>query len=116
MSSGNAVGVSVNFSEISTHPRPSKENKLWAILRMHAVSNTHFRRQHAIGNYIVDFCAPQPQLIIELHGGHYQDQQEYDVERTALVESKGYRVLRFWNSAIIHNMDGVPQVIHEALE
>ena len=44
------------------------EVKLWARLRAHRLEGVHFRNQHAIGNYIVDFCAPQRKLIIELDG------------------------------------------------
>jgi very-short-patch-repair endonuclease len=44
------------------------EIKLWARLRAHRMQDVHFRKQHAIGNYIVDFCAPRKKLIIELDG------------------------------------------------
>ncbi len=92
------------------------ERKLWALLRKHGVASTHFRIQHAIGNYIVDFCAPRKKLIIELDGSPHLDQQEHDAERTAFLESKGYRVLRFWNSDITNNIEGVMIRILEALE
>jgi len=36
------------------------EAKLWKHLRSHRMGDVHFRNQHAIGNYIVDFCAPRP--------------------------------------------------------
>ena len=83
------------------------ETKLWLALRSHQLENIHFRRQHPIGNYIVDFCAPRAKLIIELDGSQHLEQQEYDAERTEFLESKGYRVLRFWNSDVLNNMDGV---------
>ena len=35
------------------------EEKLWAQLRAYRMGEIHFRKQHAIGNYIVDFCAPR---------------------------------------------------------
>jgi very-short-patch-repair endonuclease len=80
------------------------EIKLWAHLRAHRMKDVHFRNQHAIGNYIVDFspkgtmCAPRRRLIIELDGSQHLEQEEYDAERTAFWESKGYRVLCFWNN------------------
>ena len=74
------------------------EAKLWSCLRNHQLNNVGFRRQHAIGNYIVDFCAPRRKLIIELDGGQHLEQEEYDAERTEFLESRGYKVLRFWNS------------------
>ncbi len=91
------------------------ETKLWLALRSHQLENIHFRRQHPIGNYIVDFCAPQAKLIIELDGSQHLEQQEYDAERTEFLESKGYRVLRFWNSDVLNNLDGVMIMILDAV-
>ncbi len=65
------------------------EIKLWSRLRAHQIENTHFRRQHAIGNYVVDFCAPLEKLIIEVDGGQHIDQAEYDAERTSFLKSQG---------------------------
>ncbi len=58
------------------------EVKLWSHLRAHRMGDVHFRNQHAIGNYIVDFCAPRKKLIIELDGSQHLEQQEYDEERS----------------------------------
>ena len=91
------------------------ETKLWLALRSHQLENIHFRRQHPIGNYIVDFCAPRDKLIIELDGSQHLEQQEYDTERTEFLESKGYRVLRFWNNDVMDNLDGVIIMIMDAL-
>ncbi len=98
------------------HNLTETEARLWRVLRSHRVNNVHFRRQHAIGNYIVDFCAPSQKLIIELDGSQHLDQQDYDDERTAFLESKGYRVLRFWNSDVSNNMDAVLTAILDALK
>ena len=92
------------------------EARLWRALRAHQAGDVHFRRQHAIGNYIVDFCAPRRKLVIEVDGGQHLEQQEYDNRRTAFLESKGYRVLRFWNHDVMKELDGVMLVILEALE
>src|SRR3970040_1683355 len=91
------------------------EVNLWLALRSHQLENIHFRRQHPIGNFIVDFCAPQAKLIIELDGSQHLEQQEYDAERTEFLETKGYRVLRFWNSDVLNNLDGTIIVILDAL-
>ncbi len=74
-----------------------------------------FRRQHAIGNYVVDFCAPREKLIIELDGSQHLEQEEYDAERTAFLESKGYKVLRFWNNDVEKDIDTVLTVIWSTL-
>jgi very-short-patch-repair endonuclease len=92
------------------------EAKLWAYLRTQRANGVHFRHQHAIGPYITDFCAPRQKLVIELDGSQQFDQEEYDVERTAFLESKGCRLLRFWNGDIMNNIHGVIAVISEELE
>src|ERR1051325_5450493 len=49
------------------------EARLWSRLRAHRMAGVQFRRQHAIGNYIVDFCSPRRKLIIELDGSQHLD-------------------------------------------
>ena len=80
------------------------------------MKGVHFRNQNAIGNYVVDFCAPRRKLIIELDGNQHLDQEKYDMERTAFLESKGYRVLRFWNHQVMNDIEGVLSVIYLTLE
>ena len=74
-----------------------------------------FRRQHAIGNYIVDFVSIKNKLIIELDGSQHLEQAEYDIQRTKYLESQGYKVIRFWNNQVENEMDGVIQVIENSL-
>jgi len=92
------------------------EAKLWTYLRAHRMIDVHFRNQHAIGKYVVDFCAPRRKLIIELDGSQHFEQEEYDAERTAFLETKGYRILRFWNNEVINDIEGVLRAIALALE
>jgi very-short-patch-repair endonuclease len=92
------------------------EEKLWQHLRAHRMGHVHFRNQHAIGNYIVDFCAPRRKLIIELDGSQHLEQQDYDEERTKYLEARGYRVLRFWNNDVMNDMDAVLRLIWNALQ
>jgi very-short-patch-repair endonuclease len=100
--------------ELRKEPTPA-EAKL-AYLRLLREEGIHFRRQHAIGNYIVDFCAPGQKLIIELDGSQHIDQEEYDAERTAYLEQRGYRVLRFWNGDVMNDINGVAGVIHDSIQ
>ena len=92
------------------------EVKLWSRLRAHRLESIHFRNQHAIGMYVVDFCAPRKKLIIELDGSHHLEQQEYDAERTRYLESRGYRVIRFWNHQVMNDLEGVICAILKAIE
>jgi len=91
------------------------EIKLWSKIRNGQLGVT-FRRQHAIGNYIVDFCVPRKKLIIELDGSQHLEQAEYDDERTKYLEARGYRVLRFWNNDVINDIESVLKVIWSALQ
>ena len=73
--------------ELRQEPTPA-EAKLWKYLRSQRLEGTHFRRQYAIDNYIVDFCAPRAKLIIEVDGSQHLDQHEYDTERTEFLKLK----------------------------
>lgn len=95
-----------NLSELRHH-QTEAEARLWQALRAHRAVDLHFLRQHAIGPYIVDFCAPRQKFIIEVDGGQHLEDQDYDAERTAYLETRGYRVLRFWNNEVMENLEGV---------
>jgi len=75
------------------------EAKLWSHLRNRGLGDAKFRRQHPIGNYIVDFCCAAGLLVVELDGVHHlEPEQAYrDEGRTAYLEEQGLRVLRFSN-------------------
>jgi very-short-patch-repair endonuclease len=89
------------------HNLTPAEKKLWARLRNHQLNGLGFRRQHALGQFIVDFCCPHHQYIVELDGHTHANQVEYDQARTAWLESHGWRVRRFTNSEIEKNLEGV---------
>ena len=92
------------------------EGKLWAYLRGDKLNGVNFRRQHAIGNYIVDFVSIKMKLVIELDGSQHLEQAEYDVERTRYFESLGYKVIRFWNNQVETDIEGVVRAIEIALD
>ena len=91
------------------------EQLLWYHLRSRRLQGWKFRRQHQLGSYIVDLVCPDAALIVELDGGQHGDQMIYDERRTLELESMGYKVLRFWNNDVLKNLDGVLEVILEAL-
>jgi very-short-patch-repair endonuclease len=100
--------------ELRKLPTPA-EAKLWAALRGNKLDDINFRRQHAIGKYIVDFCSPKNKLVIELDGGQHADLEEYDMQRTEFLESQGYQVIRFSNHDVLRNLDSVIRAIHESI-
>ena len=85
------------------------EAKLWAMLRGSQIAGTKFRRQAPIGPYIADFLAPAIRLLIKADGGLHS--VEGDAERTAFLETQGYRVLRFGNAEILAQPDAVWRTI-----
>jgi very-short-patch-repair endonuclease len=91
------------------------ERKLWAYLERKQLG-VRFRRQHAIGNFIVDFCCVKKKLIVELDGSQHLDQHEYDEDRTTYLKSRGYRVLRFWNNDVMNDIESVILATTYALE
>ena len=84
-----------------------EERRLWyEYLRGHPY---RFRRQVAVGNYIMDFYCAAARLAVELDGSqHYNEsEQEYDQKRTAYLETQDICVIRFSNTDILQNLRGV---------
>ena len=65
------------------HDATDAERKLWSALRRKTLAGARFRRQHPIGEFIVDFCSIEHKLIIDVDGGQHADAQEYDARRTS---------------------------------
>jgi very-short-patch-repair endonuclease len=90
---------------------------MWARLRNRQLDGVKFRRQQPIGHYVVDFVSLENRIIVEIDGGQHNEHgiTERDEERTVWLKGEGYRVLRFWNNEVLNNVDGVLEVIGEAL-
>jgi very-short-patch-repair endonuclease len=93
------------------------ERILWSALRDHRLQGAGFRRQVPVGNYIADFVCHSASLVIELDGGqHFSNQAEQaDARRTAVIEARGFQVLRFNNRDVITNRAGVLETIAAAV-
>jgi very-short-patch-repair endonuclease len=92
------------------------ELALWYGLRGRQVKGLKFRRQEAIGKYIVDFISFEAKLIIEVDGSQHFDHQQYDDARTKYLESLGFKVLRFWNNEVLETLDSVLEKIYQVVE
>jgi very-short-patch-repair endonuclease len=92
------------------------ESQLWYFLRSGKLG-VKFRRQAAIGNYIVDFVCFSHQLIVELDGPQHvtEEGNARDERRTAWLESEGYRVIRFRNQMVDDEIQQVVQEIEHVL-
>jgi very-short-patch-repair endonuclease len=83
------------------------EQKLWARLRHKQLYGLRFRRQHPIERFIVDFCCVARKLVVEIDGHSHALQAEYDEDRTAWLEERGYKIIRFTNEQVNHQLDAV---------
>lgn len=79
------------------------EAKLWSCLRDRRWKGLKFRRQHAIGPYIVDFACTDLRLVLEVDGRSHDapEQIAFDAQRTAFLEKAG------WHAARISNVDAL---------
>ena len=93
------------------------ERLLWARVRRKQLKGIQFYRQKPLGNYIVDFYAPAANLVIEVDGAEHfsPDGKEYDAHRDLYLQSMGLTVLRFPNSQVLNNIEGVIKKINEHL-
>ncbi|MGC6388720.1 endonuclease domain-containing protein [Ewingella sp. S1.OA.A_B6] len=96
-----------------THP----EFVLWQAVRGKALG-VKFRRQHGVGNYIVDFYAPEVGLIIELDGeSHFSVQGiRADELRTRFLQDSGMTVVRFTNLQVMRDLPAVLMYLQNKIE
>jgi very-short-patch-repair endonuclease len=87
------------------------ERKLWAMLRGHRLGGVKFRRQVPIDRHFADFACVDAKLVVELDGGQHNDQAKYDQQRTETLLACGWRVIRFWNTDVMENVEGVADTI-----
>ncbi len=100
--------------QMRREPTPA-ENKLWQRLRNKQILDYKFRRQHAIGRFIVDFYCRQARLVIEVDGPTHDYTIKEDAIRQEFLESQNLRVIRFSNADVLQNIDGVLQKIVEVV-
>jgi very-short-patch-repair endonuclease len=86
------------------------ETRLWYMLRNRQIGGAKFVRQVPIPPYFADFVCRESMLVIEVDGGQHSGSRS-DAVRTKSLNERGYSVLRFWNTDVLSNADG----IHEAI-
>ena len=87
---------------------------MWWHLRSKRIDGLKLRRQEPIGPFIADFVCFEKRLVIELDGGQHALEQEKDREREDWFNKEGFQILRFWNTEVLQNIDGVEEVIRGA--
>ena len=79
------------------------EIRAWYLLRKLRLKGFKFRRQHSVGNYVVDFCCAERRLAIELDGNiHSQPSKSLkDQTRDQYLKQQGYTVAHFPNGMVL---------------
>ena len=120
-SEASRVGVKSHFNRTATKTAVARrlrrdstnvEMRLWQKLRNRQLG-ADFRRQHPAGSYVLDFYYPRLRLAIELDGGQHTEakHQVKDRQRDQWLNEHAVTVLRFWNSDVTQNLNGVLEVI-----
>jgi lysyl-tRNA synthetase class 2 len=91
------------------------ERAFWWQVRDRRFYGHKFRRQYLIGKYIADFVCLERRLVVEIDGSQHAERTAYDLARDTFIASQGFRVLCFWNGEILTGLDGVMQVVLDAL-
>jgi len=119
---GEGLGERVNdmpnglgFAKALRRSMTDAERLIWMHLRAGCFGEWKFRRQVPLGPYIVDFVCFKARLIVELDGGQHAEQGAYDAARTAWLQARGFRVIRFWNHDVLLRTDKVLGAIWDAL-
>jgi very-short-patch-repair endonuclease len=120
----------LNYTDFMTPPRLTRvarvlrkketwaEKLLWSWLRDRRFSSYKFRRQHPFGPHVLDFFCLEAWLDLELDGFQHgtPEQQAKDIERDALLEARGIKVLRFWNSRLRREKEAIRGTIWRMLQ
>jgi very-short-patch-repair endonuclease len=94
------------------------EAALWQVLRDRGLDRLRFRRQHAVGRFVLDFYCPALRLAVEVDGGEHDtsEQVERDQARTEHLAAMGYTVVRVRNQEVLHDLPTVLARLKSVLE
>ena len=104
------------FAKHLRRNQTSAETLLWGELRGRRCGGYKFRRQAPIGKYIVDFLCVAQKLIVEIDGPTHEETGDYDTNRTRILESQGYQLIRLTNDDIYEDLDASVEAIWNSLE
>ena len=110
--------ISANFRQLAEHARYMREHPteaeriMWYVLSANKFG-VNFRRQHIIGEFVVDFACLAKSLVIEIDGGYHMNSEQHkeDEKRTEWLEKQGFTIIRFTNDEVLNNIDDVIRTI-----
>ena len=94
--------------------RTEAEDRVWQRIRNRQIGGFKWRFQHTVGERVGDFVCLEAMLIVEIDGSQHDEQ--VDRRRTAELEARGFAVIRFWNSDVFENLDGVLEAMLAAAQ
>ncbi|MGP9820131.1 endonuclease domain-containing protein [Salinarimonas sp. NSM] len=94
-----------------------QERRMWAALRRLRPAGFHFRRQVPIGPFVVDFACLKARLVLEIDGGHHGEapHEARDRRRDAYLRREGFRIARYWNGQVMHELSDVMDDVYARL-
>ncbi len=107
---------------LKTHARELRKNMtpaeriLWGSFRGRRLTEFTFRRQQVFGEYILDFYSSSTILVLEIDGETHLGKEAPDERRSQWLEQHGIKVLRFWNTQIYDELDGVLELVFRECE
>ena len=108
MTGGENSNILLQHAKNMRHEPTEAEDMLWQALRNRNLGDK-FRRQHLIGDFIVDFVCLEKNLVIEVDGGYHlnAEQKALDKQRTEMLNLKGFKEIRFTNDEVLQNIENV---------
>ena len=110
------VQKKTGFARYLRRNQTAVETLLWDCLRSRRCGGYKFRRQAAKDKYIVDFVCESRRIIVEIDGLSHEETADYDANRTKVLETMGYQVIRFSNNDCFEDINETVEAIWQALE
>ncbi len=114
----NSSKLQIEFAGTLRKTMTNSEKKLWQHLRNKKIKGFHFRRQHAMGQFVADFYCHKAKLLIEVDGEIHNTilNKNYDKTRDKIIKEQGITVMRFSNNEILNSIDRVIEKVKNNLK
>jgi len=96
------AGLVDRARELRVKQTPAEE-LFWELVRDRRFMGLKFRRQHQVGDYILDFYCHEAKLAVELDGAAHEQRRDKDAKRDTYLKSQGIQVLRISNETLINS-------------
>ena len=110
---GEGKGEGVDRARRLRRDLTDAETLLWSKLRDRKLQGLKFRRQYPIAGFIADFACVESGILVEIDGGQHTPKR--DQRRSAILEVRGFQILRYWNNEVLRNIEGVLSDILSAI-